>query len=152
MEEGHCILLFIINLNTIRLDVISYSLFRCSFVYLDVPKMLFSYSIVPSSFEFLLINYYFPYLVLFLELCWFIKLIIIYNYSSFIQHLLQNHYLHNKTYPYCWEGWQSSFDDFHFTTLLWNVYVTYHEHYDLEKEFSWAEFCEMLCSELLEFI
>ena len=68
MEEGHCILLVIINLNIIRSDVINYLLFRCSYVYLDVPKMLFSYSVVPSSFEFL-INYYFPYLMLFLELC-----------------------------------------------------------------------------------
>ena len=62
-----------------------------------------------------------------------------------------NHFIGKKGYPYRRIGWQYSFDGFHFTTLLWNVYVLYHEQYN-EVDMSWKEFCEQLAKELWEII
>lgn len=59
-----------------------------------------------------------------------------------------NHYIYQKGYPWRREGWQYSFDNFHFTTLLWNVYTLYHELQNLEKEVPWKEFCVELAKQL----
>ncbi len=59
-----------------------------------------------------------------------------------------NHYLFDKGYPYRREGWQYDFDDFHFTSTLWNAYVLYHEYYALPSNLSWKTFCTDLAKEL----
>jgi len=34
-----------------------------------------------------------------------------------------NHFLADKCYPYCQNGWMYDYDDFHFSALLWNTYA-----------------------------
>lgn len=55
-----------------------------------------------------------------------------------------NHFIYKRGYPWRRAGWMYSFDNFHFTTLLWNIYVMYHELNQLEKEIDWLDFCETL--------
>jgi hypothetical protein len=59
-----------------------------------------------------------------------------------------NSYICKKGYPSRRTGWHYSFDNFHFTTLLWNVYVLYHEIYELDKEIEWKDFCKTLATQL----
>jgi hypothetical protein len=59
-----------------------------------------------------------------------------------------NHFLANKMYPHRRNGWQFSFDDFHFTTILWNTYTIYHEYYELQTNEDWVDFCIALAQEL----
>jgi hypothetical protein len=54
----------------------------------------------------------------------------------------------DRYYPYRRDGWQQNYDDFHFTTLLWNTYAIYHEYYSLQKNMVWSTFCEELAAEL----
>ena len=60
-----------------------------------------------------------------------------------------NHYIAKRGYPYRRTGWQYSYDGFHWTTLLWNVYVLYHEQYN-EVSLTWKEFCEQLAKDMWE--
>ncbi len=59
-----------------------------------------------------------------------------------------NHFLGKKYYPYRREGWMYSFDDYHFTSLLWNTYVVYHEYYNIEPRLKWKPFCWGLAKQL----
>jgi hypothetical protein len=61
-----------------------------------------------------------------------------------------NHFIANKEYPHRRDGWTHSFDDFHFTTLLWNTYVLWHELRKGNERVSWKKFCTQLSHELLE--
>ncbi len=61
-----------------------------------------------------------------------------------------NHVLAERMWPHWEVGWESSFDDFHFSTLLWNVYVVWHESNKIRKETPWPDFTKMLCSDLLQ--
>jgi hypothetical protein len=60
-----------------------------------------------------------------------------------------NHFFHDKYYPFRRQGWMYSFDDFHFTSLLWNTYVLWHEAYHVDKCWKWERFCKHLARGLL---
>jgi hypothetical protein len=60
-----------------------------------------------------------------------------------------NHFFYKKKYPFRREGWQYSFDDFHFTSLLWNTYVLWHEHRGMGEREKWKTFCQELARELI---
>jgi hypothetical protein len=55
-----------------------------------------------------------------------------------------NHFFHKKSYPFRREGWQHNFDDFHFTSLLWNTYVLWHESNKVADRCKWKGFCKDL--------
>jgi len=59
-----------------------------------------------------------------------------------------NHFLADKRYPYCCQGWMYDYDDFHFSTLLWNTYALYHEFYSTSTMIKWKTFCVDLAMEL----
>lgn len=59
-----------------------------------------------------------------------------------------NAYLHHREYPYRRVGWMYSFDDFHFSTLIWNTYILFHEFYSIEDNMEWKSFCVDLAREL----
>ena len=59
-----------------------------------------------------------------------------------------NHHLHGKGYPYHRPKWMYNFDNFHFTSLLWNSYVLYHECHPNVPRMEWREYCVSLYSEL----
>jgi hypothetical protein len=59
-----------------------------------------------------------------------------------------NSYLYHRGYPWRRTGWIYNFDNFHFTSLLWNVYVMHHELNQLEQEMDWCEFCVLLAKQL----
>lgn len=59
-----------------------------------------------------------------------------------------NHYIAKRGWPYRRRGWMYSFDDFHFTTLVWNTYMLYHECYALQRNLPWEQFCVALGKEL----
>jgi len=59
-----------------------------------------------------------------------------------------NHFFASKYCPYRRTGWKYSFDDFHFTSLLWNTYVMYHEYYYIPSNLPWKEFVTDLAKEL----
>jgi len=43
-----------------------------------------------------------------------------------------------------------SFDDFHFTALLWDFYVLFHEYYSIETNFEWRAYCAELAQKSSE--
>ena len=59
-----------------------------------------------------------------------------------------NHILHKKKYPYSRPGWEYNFDDFHFTSLLWNSYVLWHECHPNVPRMKWSEYCIQLSKAL----
>lgn len=59
-----------------------------------------------------------------------------------------NHFIANKGYPYDRPGWQYNFDDFHFSTILWNIYMVYHEVHSLEQRLEWESFLFELVKQL----
>lgn len=59
-----------------------------------------------------------------------------------------NQHLHGKQYPYSRPGWQYNFDDHHFTALLWNSYVLYHECHPEVQQMEWRDYCLQLSQEL----
>jgi hypothetical protein len=59
-----------------------------------------------------------------------------------------NHFYATRYYPYRREGWMYDFDDFHFTSLLWNTYVVFHEAHRLPANLPWGSFLIELAKEL----
>ena len=59
-----------------------------------------------------------------------------------------NHFLHGKTYPYHRPKWMYNFDNFHFTSLLWNSYVLFHECHPKVQMMEWRDYCHSLYTEL----
>lgn len=47
-----------------------------------------------------------------------------------------NSLLNNKYWPYHRKGWQANFDDFFFSSIVLNIYVMYHEVFELEDNMS----------------
>jgi len=41
-----------------------------------------------------------------------------------------------------------SFEDFYFSSIVWNTYVLYHEFYSLTENLDWDDFCKQLALEL----
>jgi hypothetical protein len=60
-----------------------------------------------------------------------------------------NHIIWKKGYPFRREGWNYSFDDFHYTTLLWNTYLLWHESQQITQRVKWREFCQELGKEIV---
>ena len=59
-----------------------------------------------------------------------------------------NQAMHERSYPYHRPGWMYNFDNFHFTSLLWNTYVLFLECNPRVQDLSWHDFCVGLYSEL----
>lgn len=51
-----------------------------------------------------------------------------------------NSLLNNKYWPYDRKGWQQNFDDFFFSAIILNIYVIYHEQFELKSNISFNEF------------
>lgn len=63
-----------------------------------------------------------------------------------------NNMLNNKYWPYDRVGWQSNYDDFFFSAIILNIYVMYHEVFEVEVKLSFDKFSFLLAETITNYI
>jgi hypothetical protein len=62
-----------------------------------------------------------------------------------------NNLLNTKYWPYDRNGWQANFDDFFFSSIILNIYVSYHEVFEIETKMSFETFSLKLSKKISKY-